>query len=279
IQKGYLYIAQPPLFRVGKGKSGTYLKNEKEYSEYLIKRICEQKNLFINNSNNKYNNEDLYFFLNKLIDYDGAIERLKKREYDINLLTILINQGVKDKYFLIEKENLQSLKSIIKENGYKTKEVEYDAEREIYTLEVLDEREEKVLLKIGKSILSSNDYQIMLKRYENIKSYDKPPFLVSSKNDNKDKAISFSNIKEFYNYMMKEAKKGMTIQRYKGLGEMNADQLWETTMIPEKRKLLQVKTEDMETSDEIFTLLMGEEVEPRRNFIQTHALEVSSLDY
>jgi len=282
IQKGYLYIAQPPLFRVGKGKSGTYLKNEKEYNEYLIKKISEQKILYVNNSEDKekkYNKEELYFLLSKLIDYHNAIERLKKREYDINLLTILINQGVKDKYFLLEKENLQSLKNIIEENGYKNKEIEYDEEKGIYTLEVMDEKKEKVLLKIGKSILSSNDYQIMLKRYESIKSYDKPPFLVSSKNDIKENAISFTDIKEFYNYMISEAKKGMVIQRYKGLGEMNADQLWETTMIPEKRKLLQVKSEDIETSDEIFNLLMGEEVEPRRKFIQTHALEVSSLDY
>ncbi len=279
IQKGYLYIAQPPLFRVGKGKSGQYLKNEKEYSEYLIKRICEQKILFINDKQEQYSFDDIYFFLNKLIDYNGAIERLKKREYDIDLLTILINKGVKDKYFLTEKENLESLKISIEEKGYKTRQVEYEEERGIYTLEVMDEKGEKVLLKIGKSVLSSNDYQIMLKRYESIKSFDNPPFLVSSKNDKRENAIKFSNIKEFYSYMMIEAKKGINIQRYKGLGEMNADQLWETTMIPEKRELLQVKSEDIETSDEIFTLLMGEEVEPRRNFIQTHALEVSSLDY
>ncbi len=279
IQKGYLYIAQPPLFRVGKGKSGIYLKNEKEYSEYLIKKICDQKILFMNGSDQQYNSEDLYFFLNKLIDYNNAVERLKKREYDIDLLTLLVNKRVKDKYFLIDKENLKALKISIEEKGYKTKEIEYDEEREIYTLEVVDKKEEKVLLRIGKSILSSIDYQIMLKRYESIKSYDIAPFLVSSKNDSKENAISFPSIQEFYHYMVKEAKKGISIQRYKGLGEMNADQLWETTMIPEKRELLQVKSEDIETSDEIFTLLMGEEVEPRRNFIQTHALEVSSLDY
>ncbi|MCP3901211.1 MAG: DNA gyrase subunit B, partial [Desulfobacteraceae bacterium] len=180
IQKGYLYIAQPPLFRVGKGKSGIYLKNEKEYSEYLIKKICDQKILFMNGSDQQYNSEDLYFFLNKLIDYNNAVERLKKREYDIDLLTLLVNKRVKDKYFLIDKENLKALKVSIEEKGYKTKEIEYDEEREIYTLEVVDKKEEKVLLRIGKSILSSIDYQIMLKRYESIKSYDIAPFLVSS---------------------------------------------------------------------------------------------------
>ena len=89
----------------------------------------------------------------------------------------------------------------------------------------------------------------------------------------------FDTIDELYTFLMAEAKKGITIQRYKGLGEMNAEQLWETTMNPEKRMMLQVNIEDAEKADEIFTLLMGEEVEPRRNFIQKHALEVTSLDY
>ncbi|MFO7913182.1 MAG: DNA gyrase subunit B, partial [Desulfotignum sp.] len=86
-------------------------------------------------------------------------------------------------------------------------------------------------------------------------------------------------IDDLYAFIMAEAKKGVTIQRYKGLGEMNAEQLWDTTMNPEKRMMLQVNIDDAEKADEIFTLLMGEEVEPRRNFIQKHALEVSSLDY
>jgi len=279
IQKGYLYIAQPPLFRVGKGKSGKYLKNEKEYNEYLIKKICDQKTLYKNNSDQQYSSEDLYFFLDKLIDYTNAVERLKKREYDIDLLKILVSGSVKDKSFLENMDNLKHLKQSIEEYGYKTKDIEYDEEREIYTLKVMDKREEKILLKIGKSILSSNDYQIMIKRYESMEEFNKPPFLVSSRNDIKQNAISFTDMEDFYSYMIKEAKKGINIQRYKGLGEMNADQLWETTMLPEKRKLLKVRSEDIETSDEIFNLLMGEEVEPRRHFIQTHALEVSSLDY
>jgi len=89
----------------------------------------------------------------------------------------------------------------------------------------------------------------------------------------------FDNIEVLFENILVEAKKGITIQRYKGLGEMNADQLWETTMNPEQRLILQVSIEDAEKADEIFNLLMGEEVEPRRNFIQKHALEDSSLDY
>nr|NJM03774.1 hypothetical protein [Desulfobacula sp.] len=90
---------------------------------------------------------------------------------------------------------------------------------------------------------------------------------------------SFESTDSLFEFILLEAKKGITIQRYKGLGEMNADQLWETTMDPEKRIMLQVSIDDAEKADDIFTLLMGEEVEPRRNFIQKHALEVSSLDY
>ncbi len=281
ISKGYLYIAQPPLFRVGSRKSGTYLKNEEEYSDYLVKRISKQKNIFINGNQEPLEEEKFYLFLTDLTEYYSAVNQLKKRDIDINLLLILIKNRVKDRFFLEDKNNFISLIKDIENNGYIPGEIEYDEQRNIYEMDIYSKKENHTLLRVGREILSTGDYKRMLKNYEKIEVFNNPPFIISSKQSEAQikKEHNFKNTEALFEFIMAESKKGINIQRYKGLGEMNADQLWETTMNPEKRVMLQVNIEDAEKADEIFTLLMGEEVEPRRNFIQKHALEVSSLDY
>ncbi|MBF0301708.1 MAG: DNA topoisomerase (ATP-hydrolyzing) subunit B [Desulfamplus sp.] len=311
VSKGYLYIAQPPLFRVGKGKSGIYLKDEAEYRDYLVKRVCEQKDVYISDRNERLSDDELYLFLKDLSDYYNAVERLKRKEYDIELLTKLIKMNLRDKFFLKDRDKMLSLKLYLDDNGYITEELEYSEEFDIYELNIPGYN-----LKVGKSLISTNDYKVMIKNLDKIELFDKAPFRVCPTGSVKsqDGAVAFKGESKasqggeiapegdsmapetpvvleykgtlffedkgsFFNYIMGEAKRGITIQRYKGLGEMNPDQLWETTMDPEKRMMLQVQIEDAEKADDIFTLLMGEEVEPRRNFIQTHALEVSSLDY
>ena len=124
---------------------------------------------------------------------------------------------------------------------------------------------------------NSGDFQKSLLLSKNIFKYDNPPFLVFNKND-ENNSIPIDDKKTLLSFFMEEGKKGLGIQRYKGLGEMNPNQLWETTMNPDKRTLLQVKIEDVVETDEIFTVLMGEAVEPRRAFITTNALEVNTLD-
>lgn len=281
ISQGYLYIAQPPLFRVGSRKNGVYLKNEDEYSDYLVKRITGQKNIFLNENTEPLSEDEFYNFLVELSDYYDAVNMLKKRDMDISLLLTLIKNGVKDKFFLEEKQNFVLLSKELEKNGYITGEIEYDVERNIFEMDIYEKKEKQIILRVGREILATNDYQRMLKRYEKIKIFNKPPFSISSKQSDAQikKEFNFYDIDSLFEFIMSEAKKGINIQRYKGLGEMNADQLWETTMNPEKRNMLRVEIEDAEKADEIFTLLMGEEVEPRRNFIQKHALEVSSLDY
>jgi len=283
ISSGFLYIAQPPLFRIGKGKSGIYLKDELEYREYFMKRICEQKEVFID-TEEPLSEDRLFGFLNSLVSFHNAVDRLAMREFDMDLLMLLIKEGVKDKFFLENLEKMEALKDILKSKGFITRDIEFDEVRNIYEMDILGkegDREKGIkhnLVRVGRSLISTNDYTIMHKVLDKIEDLDLPPFKVCSKSV-RDKMVEFTDRTQFFNYMMAESKKGMFIQRYKGLGEMNPDQLWETTMDPEKRVMLQVNIEDAEKADEIFTLLMGEEVEPRRNFIQTNALEVSSLDF
>ncbi len=279
VANGYLYIAQPPLFRVGSRKSGVYLKNEEEYSDYLVKRISSQKNLMINGNEDPLAEEIFYDLLINMTAYFSAVNLLKKRDFDTDLLLVFIKNGVKDKLFLENKENLEILTKVLETSGYKSGEIDYDMERNIYEMDIYDQEGKVLLVRVGRELLSTNDYQRMLKSYKKIETLDCPAFSISSKAEDAKRVTTLDSLAQLYEFIMAEAKKGINIQRYKGLGEMNADQLWETTMNPEKRMMLRVEIEDAEKADDIFTLLMGEEVEPRRNFIQKHALEVSSLDY
>lgn len=279
ISSGYLYIAQPPLFRVGSRKNGVYLKNESEYADYLIRRISSQKQILLNGHDTPLGEDEFFEFLLDMTDYYNSMNQLHKRDYDTDLLVTLIREGVSSKRFLEEKINLEALSETLKNKGYTPREIEFDQERSIYEMDILDNTGQKKLLRVGREILGTADYQKMRQAYEKIKDLNQPPFSMSSKAADAKTVTILDDLKGLYEFLMVEAKKGINIQRYKGLGEMNADQLWETTMNPEKRIMLKVDIEDAEKADEIFTLLMGEEVEPRRNFIQKHALEVSSLDY
>ncbi len=279
VARGYLYIAQPPLFRVGSRKSGVYLKNEEEYSNYLVRRISSQKNLVLNENDDPLAEEEFYKFLLNMTGYFEAVNLLRKRDFDTDLLFTLIKDGVTSKIFLEDKANLAALSKDLPSEKYVTGEIQFDEERGIYEMDVMDDTGKNKLLRVGREILGTIDYQKMRHAYDKIKDFDRPPFAISSKQADAKTVHTLDDLEALFLFIMGEAKKGINIQRYKGLGEMNADQLWETTMNPEKRIMLKVEIEDAEKADEIFTLLMGEEVEPRRNFIQKHALEVSSLDY
>ncbi|MBT3310827.1 MAG: DNA topoisomerase (ATP-hydrolyzing) subunit B [Desulfobacterales bacterium] len=287
IENGYLYIAQPPLFKVGKGKSEKYLKNELEYNEYIIKRICDKK--YVKTGDGQIiSNHNLFLLLNDYSEYFSSIMTLERRNYDKELIEFLIENNIKDKTILQDREKMSSLKDIISENGYETEELIFNSERNRYRFIAKKKKTDDSFLidgdnkpvEIGRILVYSSEYQKAMLLYDNITKYDKPPFYVYNTEDKKEeKPDIFNNKKELFYHLLEEGKKGVSFQRYKGLGEMNPDQLWETTMNPEKRNMLQVKIDDAEKTDEIFTLLMGEEVEPRRNFIQTNALEVTSLDF
>ncbi|MBU4258878.1 MAG: DNA topoisomerase (ATP-hydrolyzing) subunit B [Proteobacteria bacterium] len=290
VNSGYLYIAQPPLFKVGKGKSAMYLKDETEFNDYILKRACNNKIIKFGDERNRLKDHSLYVFIGNLSEYFAYIQKLELRGINLDLAEQLIKEGVEDKKFLKDKEKMLQLKNALREKGYFTGELDFNEERGLYEFNV-SPGEEKTKngfiinlsgkdikqVKIGRDLVYSSIFQKSMVIGKKIFKYDKPPFFVFSKDSDKD-PLRFEDKKSLLAYLIEEGRRGTSVQRYKGLGEMNPDQLWETTMNPGKRILLQVKVEDAVEADQLFTILMGEEVEPRREFIQNNALEVSTLD-
>jgi len=290
IDKGYLYIAQPPLFKVGKGKKALYLKDEREYMDYLLKRVCENVSLTMEASGEELEGRELYMFISNLADYFTILNRLEKHGIYSELVELMIKSGVEGKEFLQSQERMAALREIMLENGYEASDYMWNPERNVYEMTVTSTQQDilnqlfkdqtarnRIPVKIGRGLVYSTDFQNALVLYKKIVAYDQPPFSIN-KTDKEARPLRVESKETLVNQMIEDGKKGMSIQRYKGLGEMNPDQLWETTMNPETRTLLQVRVENIVDTDDIFTILMGDEVEPRRNFIQSNALEVNTLD-
>ncbi|MDX2500523.1 MAG: DNA topoisomerase (ATP-hydrolyzing) subunit B [Deltaproteobacteria bacterium] len=287
VNRGFLYIAQPPLFKVGKGKSGTYLKDEEDFNDWILKKLCDQKYITSGNNGQKLSGHELYIFVCDLNEYYLRLSKLSKRGIPPQLAELLIDRGVGDKEYLQDETKMTALRELLVQSAYQVDELNWSEERNVFELWIKgqeDGLEKEIIgaksfvpLKIGRGLIYSADYQKALLTGTNIKKHDSPPFKIFS--IEKDRLADSADDKyKLMQLVLAEAKKGISIQRYNGLGEMNPDQLWETTMNPEKRTLLQVKVEDVVDTDEIFTILMGEEVEPRRDFIQSNALEVNTLD-
>ncbi len=281
IENGYLYIAQPPLYRVGKGKKASYLKNDTEFNDFIIKKMCSQIYLKVGETEKSVMDHTLYVFICNLSEYMINMKKFQLRGISTDLVKLLIRHGVHNKRFLQDEKQMSDLKKVLTEKAYKTSEISWNPERNVYDLYVIPDEDNPDLdqqpLKIGKGLVYSKEYQNLLMIDKKISPYNKAPFKVFFMEKNEDPVI-IEDKEKLFSYIIEEGKKGLGVQRYKGLGEMNPDQLWETTMDPEKRTLLKVKVEDALDADEVFTVLMGEEVEPRREFIQNNALEVSTLD-
>ncbi|MBW1859036.1 MAG: DNA topoisomerase (ATP-hydrolyzing) subunit B [Deltaproteobacteria bacterium] len=275
IDRGYLYIAQPPLFRIGKGKEAVYIKDVGEFDDFLMKRVCGDKVVKGDEGGISLEKEALYAFLGGLIDYSKLIWRLERRGYGRELIEFLMENKVDSRDFLQDKEGMTRLAERLGSEGYEVGELLKDEEYNVYELIVGKGNGEAKRVKIGWGLISSLDFQKAIVWWKDVASLDKPPFKVY--HDSKEPVL-LDDKEALLVYLLTEAKKGLSIQRYKGLGEMNPDQLWETTMDPHKRTLLKVRIADMFEAHDVFTVLMGSEVELRRQFIESNALEVRSLD-
>lgn len=278
IENGYLYIAQPPLFRVGKAKSAQYLKNEQEYRDYQLQKISAQRRVKIQSSDKILSDHALHVFLGDLSDYFDIVSKMELQGIDPELLEILILENVEDRAYLSDPVKMENLKAILVQAGYDVQDPVWDADKDVFEITVQNTSNKDIKpIRIGRAFIYSANYQRLYALGKKMAELDNPPFCVTSTEKQGDEVL-LQEKRQLLDFLMEDAKKGISIQRYKGLGEMNPDQLWETTMNPEKRNMLRVRVEDAVLADEIFTVLMGDEVEPRREFIQNNALEVSMLD-
>ncbi len=280
IKKGFLYIAQPPLFKITKGKQEVYLKNEKEYMNFILEKFYEKT--VIKNRERDFKKEEVFLFFTTFSEYNSLISKLKAKGFERELIKLLLEERIENKEYLEDKEKMEALKTKLENNDYFV-DIIFNEDRQRYNLIITGNKKNKIMktkknMVIGRDILFSPEFKKLLILNKKTEEFNKPPFSIVEKNK-EDKVLEKESAEDLYNYVLEEAKKGFFIQRYKGLGEMNPKQLWETTMSPENRNFMRVKIENDFLVDNVFSLLMGEEVEPRREFIQKNALEVSSLDF
>ncbi len=275
IEKGYLYIAQPPLFKVTEGKNELYIKNEEEFNRFLMNRAISKCEVTVEKTKKKLPEKKLASLLEKIYLFKDLSQRLQKKGTPRTLLNILLEQEIRNKTTFEEKGKITDLQRHLRKLGFEVFDLYRDEEYNLYGFEVQESNGGKSMrCRVQWDLIASVEYRNLFQVYQEIKETAPPPYLLVEKGREM-KIERMEDLLESLNHIGRE---GLSIQRYKGLGEMNPEQLWETTMNPERRTLLKVKVEDAIEADETFSILMGDEVEQRRRFIEENALFVQRLD-
>jgi DNA gyrase subunit B len=282
IRRGHLYIAQPPLYKVTHGKSETYLKDDREYQAFLVERIKDAWELEMTrdgqpaaNGDSRLTGAKLAHFLEKIDQFQQNLGKLVSRGYPAPVIKIALQQGVRDKTALIDPERTRKIAEIIEAAGFHNVSVGIEEEHGTQYVRFFARRDGvEREVRIDWNLVTSGEYRALANNQLGLEAINATGFTLIKGDNVTVQATLEGALETLYD----GAKKGLSIQRYKGLGEMNPQQLWETTMDPAKRRLLKVQIEDDVEADSIFTVLMGDEVEPRRVFIQDNALEVRNLD-
>jgi DNA gyrase subunit B len=272
VERGHIYIAQPPLFRVKRGKIDRYIRDEREFSRELMRRATED-HIVKAKEGVTLEGAGLTTFLLNVQEYDRLAAKLTRRLRERALVDLLASSELEKKSDFEDKKALERLlKSIEKAKIKLEGKIAYDEEHSLYELVLTNGSGPGG--RINWALASTADCKQLRTLARVIATSDKPPFTVSRNGDKVTKESAAAVLA----YVLEDAKKDFTITRFKGLGEMNPEQLWATTMNAETRTLLQVKLEDLPAAETMFSTLMGENVEERRKFIQDNALEVQNLD-
>ena len=270
VERGHLYIAQPPLFKVKRGKRELYLRNEAAMQNYLLEEGTDEMNLFLEHGSKSYTGKQIIPIIRQLVEFRTLLDKVVRKGINEEVVRICLRLGIKP-----DLEDLEGLVPYM------------DRLHEVYDGADFSVKEDgRIIMRLGNlrvaldshvlDILTSYEYGLLRGSHRKVREvFGTGQAIVSCEGK---ELFSTTIGLDLLSFFMDTAKKGLSIQRYKGLGEMNPEQLWETTMEPNNRTLLQVKIEDAVEADNVFTVLMGDQVEPRRDFIEKNALNVSNLD-
>jgi DNA gyrase subunit B len=281
LEKGYLYLAQPPLFKMKKGQEEQYVKNEPEMEKIILR--LGSKDLQLRAGGETYAGARLQGLLAQFGRIEAGLARLRRRGWDPELVRALARTGFFDEELLKKKAALEKavnragafLAGYYQHVTLADARLEEDEEHGVHRLVCeVDNRGSKGSCTVGTELLRSPEMREIRAATEALAALGEPPWTLVQGGAETPVRGGEGVIEQ----VQALGRKGLTLQRYKGLGEMNPDQLWETTMNPESRTLLKVAVEDAVAADEMFTVLMGDQVEPRRQFIENNALDVNNLD-
>ncbi|SPD73511.1 DNA gyrase, subunit B [uncultured Desulfobacterium sp.] len=273
IDKGYVYIAQPPLYRIQDKKKEMYIKDEEGLNGFLLEKIGETEKIFLNDGT-EYSGKRISKLIGNLVRFYDNIGRMVRRGYSSKFLEFLASQGIDDRRIFKNRQYMEGLFERAAGSGFNISNLEFDEQDGYYKFFISETRNGGQGFHVSWDFYSSPELRNLIEISDDFRVLHNGCYTMTGSGEKK----HIDKPQDLLNILMENAKKGVTIQRYKGLGEMNPDQLWSTTMDPEKRILLKVRIEDGVEAEEIFTILMGDKVEPRRDFIQNNALEVTELD-
>ncbi|BEG76929.1 DNA topoisomerase (ATP-hydrolyzing) subunit B [Achromobacter xylosoxidans] len=280
VQRGYVYIAQPPLYKVKVGREERYLKDDQEEAQFMLQLALKDAEII--SGGNIIRGDELGELARQYVAADGVIARLS-RVFDVAALSAMaegveINLDTAEAAADSAKRLADAMRDPVSGNGVEVVP-EFDAATERHRLSIQRMHHGNVRVSIiDADFIGGSDYAILSKAAKSFSGKVGPQSLAARGEGDKRKEQTVSDFREAMQWLRSEADRGISKQRYKGLGEMNPEQLWETTMDPKVRRLLRVQIEDAIAADEVFTTLMGDDVEPRRNFIEAHALSAGNID-
>jgi DNA gyrase subunit B len=319
VDRGHIFIAQPPLFRAKRGRTETYIKDERELETFLIRRAVESRVVSLSDGGEIFG-DTLQRYLQGMMAYRKLLQQVTRRGNPAEIVATLLQLDARDKSFFEQREKLDVIAARMT-TPVRTVTVSRDVEHNAFELSIEDRSQGYPRrYTIGVDFVASGEYRTLLAAYREIQEITFPVVvkatdgaaetpedtvaagadetaiggapvdeatrlaaepkepLASPARGRKEADVTLANVDDFVEYFIAAGKKGIAVNRYKGLGEMNPETLWTTTMDPDIRTLLQVRAEDHAEADQMFTTLMGDQVEPRRKFIEDNALDVRNLD-